>query len=64
MSQITLQQQIDAVAREIRMRESVYPRWVAAKKMSQDKADHEIAAMKAVAATLMGLQAVQEPKLL
>jgi hypothetical protein len=49
---ITLDQQIEAVAREIGMRARVYPRWVASNKMSQAKADHEQAAMRAVLATL------------
>lgn len=50
---IDILQQIEAVDREIRMRRRVYPRWVGAGKMSQQKADHEIACMEAVAETLM-----------
>lgn len=53
---ITLDQQIAAVAREIRMREAVYPKWVEQKKMLQAKADHEIAAMKATLVTLQGIK--------
>lgn len=53
---MTLEQQIAAVQREIGMRERVYPGWVAKKKMSQEKADHEIAAMKAVLDTLVGMK--------
>jgi len=49
---ITLDKQIACVRREIRMREIVYPRWVAQKKMRQESAEHEIEAMKAVLATL------------
>lgn len=52
---ISLQEQIACVQREIGMRERVYPRWVEAKRMSQEKADKEIAAMKAVLETLRGL---------
>jgi hypothetical protein len=52
---ITLEQQIASVAREIGMRERVYPAWVRGKRMSQEKADHEIAAMKAVLVTLKGI---------
>ena len=48
----TLDEQIAAVKREIRMRESAYPRFVASRKMSQEKADHEIACMQAVLDTL------------
>lgn len=33
-----------------------YPRWIASEKMSQQKADHEIAAMQAVLETLLGVQ--------
>lgn len=54
---IPLEKQIEAVAREILMRRRVYPRWVAAKKMTQEKADYEIAAMEAVLVTLDGVRA-------
>lgn len=60
MSAHTLQQQIDAVAREIGMREYVYPSRVANKKMKQEKADYEIAVMKSIAATLVGLHASEK----
>ena len=53
---IPLSVQIACVEREIRMREQVYPRWVQAKKMSQTRADGEIAAMRAVRETLLRLQ--------
>jgi hypothetical protein len=53
---ISLGHQIAAVKREVAMRESVYPKRVEAKAMSQDKADFQIAAMKAVLATLEGLK--------
>lgn len=49
---MTLQEQIDCVRREIGMRERVYPRWVASGKMTQTKADHEIATMREVLETL------------
>lgn len=52
---IPLQAQIAAVAREIRLRRGVYPRWVALGKMTQRNADNELAAMEAVLATLQGL---------
>lgn len=48
----TLAEQIACVEAEIKMRRYVYPRRVADKKMSQAKADKEIAAMEAVLATL------------
>jgi hypothetical protein len=59
MAQITLQQQIESVRREIGMRERVYPAWVGKGKMKPETATHEIEAMKAVLATLIGLEATQ-----
>ena len=44
---ISVAEMIAEIEREIRMRESVYPRWVAAKKLSQAKADRQIAVMRA-----------------
>lgn len=58
MSRFTLQQQIDCVAREIKMREIVYPGRVVAKKMKQEKADYEVGCMNAVLATVVGKQAI------
>lgn len=49
---ITLEQQLASVRREIAMRERVYPKWVAAKKMRPETAEFELAAMKAVHRTL------------
>ena len=45
---ISIADQIKCVERELAMRRRVYPNWVASKKMTQEKADHEIAAMEAV----------------
>lgn len=42
------EQMIRCVHREIRMRRQVYPRWVEAKKMTQELADTEIKTMEAV----------------
>lgn len=39
----------DCAARELRMRERVYPRWVEGGRMSQHKADQEIAIMREIA---------------
>jgi hypothetical protein len=50
---MTVNEQIACVKREIAMRERVYPRWVAAGKMTKAKADHELAAMRAVLDTLI-----------
>lgn len=53
---VTIEEQIKAVEREIGMRRRVYPNWVASKRMSQEKADKEIAAMEAVLETLKEVQ--------
>lgn len=61
---VDLPKQIACVAREIGFRERVYHRWVAAGKMRQEKADYEIAAMKAVLETLKVEQAKRQPSLI
>jgi len=38
----------ECAERELKMRERVYPRWTAAGKMTQAKADAEIALMEAI----------------
>jgi hypothetical protein len=53
---ISLSEQIAAVKREIAMRERTYPRWCAAGRMTQAKADHETNAMRAVLETLQGVE--------
>ena len=45
---INIDEMIKCVEREIGMRQRVYPKWVAMKKMSQEKADLEIRTMTAV----------------
>jgi hypothetical protein len=52
---VSLERQIEAVRREIKLRRQVYPNRVFQKRMSQLKADEEIAVMQAVEATLMRL---------
>ena len=54
----SLEEMKACVEREIRMRERVYPRWVQNGKMSQNKADTEIACMKAV---LRRLSSISSP---
>lgn len=54
---VSIDDQIACVEREIRMRERVYPHWVAGRKMQQRQADRELLAMQAVLATLQGLRA-------
>lgn len=57
---MTLDDQIKCVRREIGMRERVYGSWVAKGKMRQENADYEIAAMRAVLATLERVQLEQQ----
>ncbi len=57
-----LDQQIECVSREIGMRARVYGGWVRAGRMSQAKADHEIAAMQAVLTTLQSLKSKETPQ--
>ena len=52
----SLDQQIAAVKREVAMRRAVYPKRVADKTMTQEKADWQIAVMSAVLETLEGLK--------
>ncbi len=52
----SLIEQIACVRREIAMRERVYPRWVAAEKMKQAKADEELATMRAVLETIIRVE--------
>ncbi len=59
MSAVPLPAQLAAVEREVRMRENVYPRWVAAGRMTQSRADAELAAMRAVRDTLQSLAPAQ-----
>ena len=46
----TAADKLSAVRREITMRRRVYPRWVENNRMTQSKADEEIAVMEAIAA--------------
>lgn len=43
---------IAEIEREIGLRNRVYPRWVVMKKITQDKADRQIAVMEAIAELL------------
>ena len=53
----SIAEQIASVEREIRMRERVYPRWVEQRRMMKKTAEHEIACMRAVLATLQRIAA-------
>jgi len=52
--------QLACALREVKMRERVYPRWVAAGKMTQANADAQLEAMKAIAETLKPLAEKEE----
>lgn len=54
---VSIEEQIASVEREIRMRESTYPRWVEQRCMTVKTAEHEISCMQAVLATLRRLDA-------
>lgn len=47
MFEPTYYEVVACVEREIALRKRVYPRWVAAGRMTQDKADREIQTMEA-----------------
>lgn len=53
---MTLDDQIKSVGREIGLRRAVYPKFVASKKLTQERADHELAAMEEVYKTLKQLR--------
>ena len=55
-----ISEQIKCVKREIGMRKRVYPRWVENGNMTQEKAEHELAAMSAVLETLQSLEPASE----
>lgn len=48
----TIAEQLDCIERELRFRRHVYPRRVADGKMTPAAADHQIAVMESVKATL------------
>lgn len=53
---ISIDDMIRDVGRELGMRKACYSRWVASGKLTQDKADHQIACMDAVYALLKKLK--------
>ncbi|MBN9462679.1 MAG: hypothetical protein J0H00_15850 [Burkholderiales bacterium] len=63
MSAISIDDQIACVLRELRMRESVYPRWIGTGKVTAEKSAHELACMRAVLDTLQALKREREPGL-
>ncbi len=55
----TYAEQRECAERELRMRKSAYPRWVSQNKMTQTKADREIALMAAIVETLTDLSTTE-----
>ena len=59
---MTLDDQIRCVGREIGLRRNVYPKFLASGRITQEKADYEMAAMEAVYETLKRLRAEEGAK--
>ncbi len=57
---VSIEEQIASVEREIRMRESAYPRWVEQRRMTVKTAEHEITCMQAVLVTLRRIETTME----
>jgi hypothetical protein len=60
---IELEAQLACVEREIRIRKQIYPTRISTRRMSRDKARHELAAMLAVRDTLRELLRQRQPEL-
>lgn len=58
---IPLTEQIEEVAREIRQRERLYPRWIAEGRYKQETADKKVADLNAALATLVFIEKHAEP---
>ena len=56
MFEVTMQEMVDCINRELAFRSRVYPRWVRDGKMSQKAADMEMIRMQAVRDKLVSLQ--------
>lgn len=54
MPEVSIDEQVACVQREIGFREKLYPRWVKDGKLTQGNADLELARMRAVLATVSG----------
>ena len=53
---ITIEDEIAEVDREIRLRERVYPNWVSAGRLKQERADRQLELMRAVKQRLEALR--------
>jgi hypothetical protein len=58
---VSLQRQLEAIRREIKLRRQVYPQRIATRRMSAKKATEEIAVMQAIEATLFDRIAGRRP---
>lgn len=56
----TLDDQIEELSREVKMRRRVYPRFVTSGTLSQAKADRQIAAMEAAIESLHRLKGLEK----
>lgn len=56
---VPLTEQIKCAKRELALRQRVYPKWVRDGRMKREAADHELAAMQAIVASLEALLSVQ-----
>ncbi len=62
VQQITIDEQIAEVKREIAMRNKVYPKWIEAGSLAKAKADFQILAMEAVLISLQDLAKKTAPQ--
>jgi hypothetical protein len=57
---MSIADQLTCAKRELAMRRNAYPKWIASGRMKPATADHEIAAMEAIVATLQKLQDLED----
>lgn len=53
---VTLEQQIAELKAEIALRQNVFPTWIVKRRMTREKADQRVAAMKAALHTLLDIK--------
>jgi len=59
-SPLSITEQLGAARRELALRQRCYPKWIPTGKITQAKADHEIACMEAIVGTLQKLKDLEE----
>lgn len=57
IDKITIDDEISCIAREIAMRKKVYPKWIETRRMTRDKANHEVLTMEKTLRRLKGIKA-------